>query len=125
MKRDVAQAIRSVEPGSEPNSFKAIVVCDPAMRVFQGHFPGNPIVPGVMELEMLRTVYERFTGQRWAIARVIKAKFTNRILPGDVVTIEGAGVPPKGPQDGGVRVKAAYRHDAVQLARIVVVLSPG
>lgn len=123
MKRDVAQAIRSVEPGSEPDSFKAILVCDPSLRVFEGHFPGNPIVPGVMELEMLRTVYERFTGQRWAIARVIKAKFTNRILPGDVVTIEGT----EGTQDGGRRVKAAFRRDAdaVQLARIVVVLRPG
>lgn len=133
MKRDVAQAIRSVEPGSEPDSFKAILVCDPSLRVFEGHFPGNPIVPGVMELEMLRTVYERFTGQRWAIARVIKAKFTNRILPGDIVTIEGAKEPTKGPkgtrgtQDASARVKAAFRRDAdaVQLARIVVVLRPG
>ncbi len=119
MKRDVAQAIQSVEPGAGPDSFRAVIVCDAALRVFEGHFPGNPLVPGVMELEMLRTAYERFTGQRWSIARVLKAKFRNRILPGDTVLIEAS----TGPQDGGVRVKASLAN-AVPIAQIVVVLHP-
>lgn len=120
MKRDVEQAIRTVEPGATPDSFRAVLVCEPELRVFQGHFPGNPIVPGVMELEMLRTAYERFTRQRWAIARVIKAKFKARILPCDEVKIEAVTEP----WDGGKRIRADFRNDDVKLARIILLLRP-
>ena len=61
----------------------------------QGHFPGNPVVPGVFLLEMLaqtgavalmsRPPYEGKTGY---YAGIDKAKFRRKVVPGDTVRLE-------------------------------------
>ena len=61
---------------------------------FQGHFPGNPVMPGVLLLEgMAQTagaVCGLNQGRRGPAARVLfltidKAKFRRPVIPGDVV----------------------------------------
>ena len=49
---------------------------------FEGHFPGHPILPGVVALGWLLAAMERFTGQRTGALEVLNAKFQVVILPG-------------------------------------------
>jgi 3-hydroxyacyl-[acyl-carrier-protein] dehydratase len=44
-----------------------------------GHFPGSPLVPGVMLLEQVALALRAWRGQR--MARVIDAKFVAPLLP--------------------------------------------
>jgi 3-hydroxymyristoyl/3-hydroxydecanoyl-(acyl carrier protein) dehydratase len=44
-----------------------------------GHFPGSPLVPGVMLLEQVALALREWRGQR--LARVIDAKFVAPLLP--------------------------------------------
>ncbi len=56
---------------------------------FMGHFPGHPIVPGVLELEMLFQAAERFiaiegtagTDSAVRLASVTSARFMSPIVP--------------------------------------------
>ena len=68
------------------------VLVPPQHPAFEGHFPGAPLLPGVVLLdEVLRVVEEaRFGGGAgaatgWTIAT---AKFLQPVRPGDTLTVE-------------------------------------
>ena len=49
--RDPILLIDSVEELDPGNSITATFFVRPDMAIFQGHFPGNPILPGVYTVE--------------------------------------------------------------------------
>jgi len=62
---------------------------------FKGHFPGNPIMPGVIIVETLAQVgaimmltLERFKGKIVLFAGIDKVRFKKIVRPGDVLEIE-------------------------------------
>ncbi|AIM24366.1 3-hydroxyacyl-ACP dehydratase FabZ [Melissococcus plutonius] len=61
---------------------------------FQGHFPGNPTMPGVLILESLAQAgsililkTEQFNGKTAYIGGIDKAKFRQKVVPGDVLKL--------------------------------------
>ena len=61
---------------------------------FQGHFPGNPIMPGVLQVETMAQVGSipllmspNFEGKIAFLAAVDKVKFRKNVEPGDILTI--------------------------------------
>jgi 3-hydroxyacyl-[acyl-carrier-protein] dehydratase len=84
---------------------------------FQGHFPGVPIMPGVLILEALAQaggilVHLKGSGEKIAILlSVNQAKFRHPVKPGDVLLLKGTGI--HFSSKGG-RIKAeALVHDKV------------
>ncbi|QEO99532.1 dehydratase [Xanthomonas oryzae pv. oryzicola] len=57
-----------------------------------GHFPGRPVVPGVVVLDHVLQAVEALHGPR-ASARLPQVKFVQPLLPGQTasVTLEGDG----------------------------------
>lgn len=49
--------------------------------VFAGHFPGKPVVPGVMSIMMIRKCAEEITGSATRFAAISQCKFNNAIIP--------------------------------------------
>lgn len=61
---------------------------------FQGHFPGNPIMPGVLQVETMAQVGSipllmspNFEGKIAFLAAVDNVKFRKNVVPGDILTI--------------------------------------
>lgn len=50
-------------------------------RVFAGHFPGRPVVPGVMTMMMVRMCAEDAIGRATRFATVGQCKYNQAILP--------------------------------------------
>ena len=50
-------------------------------EVFQAHFPGQPITPGVCILQMVTELLEDCTGRQLAVTRVKNAKFLTVLTP--------------------------------------------
>lgn len=65
---------------------------------FQGHFPGAPIMPGVLILEALAqtgAVLVHLSGQQEKVAVLLNiksAKFRNPVKPGDILYLKGEGI---------------------------------
>ena len=62
---------------------------------FMGHFPGNPIMPGVIIVETLAQVgavmmltLEKFKGKMVLFAGIDKVRFKKVVKPGDVLNLE-------------------------------------
>ena len=50
--------------------------------IFDGHFPGNPIVPGVCTIQIINELLERALGQKLRLANSSNIKFLQLITPG-------------------------------------------
>ena len=50
-------------------------------EVFEGHFPGNPVVPGVFLIQMIREVIEELQHKKFRIDKADEIKFMNMVIP--------------------------------------------
>ncbi len=90
IRTDVDDAFRNDLHEVRAGVFSASFVFDSGLSVFAGHFPGNPLLPGIMQIEIVRRVAEAARACRFRIEAVSKAKFTGPIYPGDVISVEVA-----------------------------------
>ncbi|WP_039765113.1 3-hydroxyacyl-ACP dehydratase FabZ [Caldicellulosiruptor sp. F32] len=84
--------IIEVEEGKKAKGIKNVTINEP---FFQGHFPGNPVMPGVLIVEAMAQVgavailsKEEFKGKTPFFAGVDKVRFRKVVRPGDVLLIE-------------------------------------
>lgn len=49
--------------------------------VFKGHFPGQPVVPGVFTLQIVHELAEEATGKKLRLTKAGKIKFLNMVVP--------------------------------------------
>lgn len=85
----------SLEPEKTLTAVKNVTVNEP---FFEGHFPGNPVMPGVLVLEAmaqacgilayLALATEGNLGGIYYLVKVDNAKFTRKVIPGDQLVIE-------------------------------------
>lgn len=59
----------------------AAVKLNKSHEVFQGHFPGNPIMPGVCMIQMIKELTEKATGKELFLAVASNVKFMAIINP--------------------------------------------
>ena len=72
---------------------------------FTGHFPGHPILPGVVVLGWMLAAAERFLGRPLAAVELLNVKFQVVVLPGTELELTVA------PKAGG-RLQATVRSGA-------------
>jgi UDP-N-acetylglucosamine acyltransferase len=87
--------VLEVEPGTRAVGIKLVSANEP---YFVGHFPGAPVMPGVLLCEALVQLAGRLAGaERLRLVGVDKARFRRPVLPGDALRLEvtrlGAGPP--------------------------------
>lgn len=69
-------------------------VVDHAHPALPGHFPGNPIVPGVVLLEHVVEAIEAAHGPLQSL-RLPQVKFLQPLLPGEAARVELDGAAPR------------------------------
>jgi 3-hydroxymyristoyl/3-hydroxydecanoyl-(acyl carrier protein) dehydratase len=79
-----------------------------------GHFPAQPLVPGVILLEQLAKALRTWRGQR--LARIVEAKFVAPLLPDQTALLRLT--------DAGGRVRFELHRDNQLLARGMVEGAP-
>ena len=83
--------IVEMEPNVRAVGIKNVTVNEP---FFQGHFPGNPIMPGVLIVEAMAQVAgvlafsSGMQGSSVYFMSIEKAKFRKPVVPGDQIKLE-------------------------------------
>ncbi|MBW1797267.1 MAG: hypothetical protein JRJ21_02430 [Deltaproteobacteria bacterium] len=62
----------------------------PDSHWFSGHFPGNPILPGIAQLEMALDGIKRLSQKKLRISGARKVRFKQFIRPNDKIKIKVA-----------------------------------
>ena len=61
---------------------KATIIINADHKIFEGHFPGQPVVPGVCMMQMLKEILEQVTKKMTNLIKAHDMKFLALIDPG-------------------------------------------
>lgn len=93
--------VEELEPGVRAVAKKCVSYNEP---FFAGHFPGEPVMPGVLIIEALAQTgavailcMEENKGKTAYFAGISAARFKQKVTPGDVLTLETEIIKQKGP----------------------------
>lgn len=88
-------------PGESCTAYKTVCINEPH---FEGHFPGNPIMPGVLIVEALAQTgavailsLEENKGKNALFGGIDNLRFKKQVLPGDILKLEVKIIKRKGP----------------------------
>lgn len=84
--------VEIIESGIKGVGFKNVTMNE---YYFQGHYPGMPVMPGVIIIEIMAQVgavillsHDDFKGKVPYFAGINKARFKRKVVPGDTLRIE-------------------------------------
>ena len=65
----------------EDNIISAEVLIDPTHEIFDGHFPGQPVLPGVCTVEILKELVGEAKGKLYKLKEANNIKFLSLVDP--------------------------------------------
>ena len=84
--------VKILEDGVRGIGYKNVTINE---YYFKGHYPGNPVMPGVIIVETMAQVgavvllsHESFKGKVPYFAGINKFRFKRKVIPGDVLRID-------------------------------------
>lgn len=73
--------INNLNKNPDGSGFDAEIVLDPDHPVFEGHFPGNPILPGVCTVQMIRELLEQSVQKSLIMTKAGNIKYLGFVNP--------------------------------------------
>lgn len=93
--RDPMLLVTTVEDLEPGDSIKTTFFVDPSRDIFRGHFPEEPVLPGVYSVEcmaqtadVLLLSTQRYAGKIPLFLGINNVRFLKKILPGDTIEIQ-------------------------------------
>jgi len=119
-------SVAELEPGKR---ITAIFYVDPARDIFAGHFPGNPVLPGIYTVEMMAQAADimmlstnKYKGKTPYFLGIDNVRFKSKILPGDQVAIH-ASIRSEIEEKGIIACEAEVFNGAEQACTGIVTLA--
>ena len=118
--------IEELEPGVRAVGHKCVTYNEP---FFAGHFPGEPVMPGVLQIEALAQTgaaailsLPENKGKTAYFGGIRQAKFRQKVVPGDVLTLEVELIKVKGPVGIGRAVAKNQKQQVTAAAELTFMI---
>lgn len=119
--------ITHIEPGVKATGYKNVTSNEP---FFQGHFPGNPIMPGVLIIEALAQLgcvamlsKEEYKDMIGLFAGIDNVRFKRPVIPGDKLDLSVELLKLKGPI-GKFKAEAKVNGQLAAEAEVLFAIAP-
>ncbi|MBZ4189824.1 3-hydroxyacyl-ACP dehydratase [Niabella beijingensis] len=67
--------------GNAAGRVQASILLNTAHRIFEGHFPGQPVLPGVCMMQLVKELTEEATGKKLFLNNAAQCKFLSMVDP--------------------------------------------
>jgi 3-hydroxyacyl-[acyl-carrier-protein] dehydratase len=81
-------------------------------KIFEGHFPGQPVVPGVCLMQMVKELFEQVLGKKMNLQTASEMKFLAVINPQENNIIQ-ATLKSTTSDSGNIQASAVFFKDAL------------
>jgi 3-hydroxyacyl-[acyl-carrier-protein] dehydratase len=67
--------------------FSTTIELNPSHIVYAGHFPGHPVTPGVVQLQIIHELLENHFGKKLKLLAMPQCKFLNILNPNETARL--------------------------------------
>ena len=79
MLKDDLYSVRKIK--EENKSIEVIIELNEQHKIFEGHFPGQPVLPGVCIMQMTREILESFLNKKLQLLKADDIRFSSMVNP--------------------------------------------
>jgi len=110
------------ELDKDSGQLSAVITIDPLHEIFRGHFPGQPVVPGVCMVQIVKELMEELAGKKLLLARAQQVKFLQLLVPvrDEPVQVHIAWTE----SETGYAVSAGFKHNNEAVCKLAGELVP-
>ena len=88
-------------------------------EIYKGHFPGNPVTPGVVMIQMLTELMQQHTGKKVRLISIPSCKFSKTLKPFEYPFINYSIKTT--PSDNHIQVNAQVEEEGTLFCKISAV----
>ncbi len=103
--------INDVQKDYASNAVKISIALNPSHRIFQGHFPGNPVLPGVCTVQIIKELLSDHLKKELMLKKAGTIKYLSFINP-EVNRIIDVELQLKDAEDGLLACNASVFYEA-------------
>lgn len=81
MQKESLYNIISLEINTDKTIAKSVFTLNPHNDIFKGHFPGNPVLPGVCVIQIIKDIVSQISGCDIMLSEANTIKFQNPVIP--------------------------------------------
>jgi 3-hydroxyacyl-[acyl-carrier-protein] dehydratase len=98
--------------GGYSERYRFRIKLNPSHPVYEGHFSGNPVVPGVCQIQMIKELLSLIKGRELFLKQSENVKFLSLMVPVENKIIT-ADINIRETKDGGIQVNATLIDDEI------------
>lgn len=100
----------------EEGKLKASIEINAKHQVFEGHFPGVPVLPGVCQVQAIKEILQNVSGETLKIEKVRDIKFMAMVIPEKMPVLNCEITFTL--SEGAYKVNAALLHEETSILKL-------
>lgn len=120
IRSEINALIRDIKTGGQDDGLSARFKFPQSFSGFDGHFPGNPVLPGVCQIQCAVSLLSRSLSAQIKLSSIVKAKFLNSVGPEEEILVSGTKNSNQDMIEGKFKISKIMNNQVINVSRIQI-----